>query len=139
MAPAVHLQPMPAQREVMCCRHLLELGFNVTAQQVLRSSASDAKQVMVVAVVAQLIMQVAVLKEDPTNGTRINQQLEAAINGGPPNPWQLLPQLFRGEMVFLPGDGVGYRPARQRRTVAPLFQGTKQLLSQGVSSFAHSK
>ena len=56
MTPAVHLQPMPAQLKFVCCRHLLELGFNVASQQVLRSPASDAKQVMVVATVAQLIM-----------------------------------------------------------------------------------
>ena len=52
IAPAIDLQPVAAKLEIMSRRDLVEQVFDVTPQQVLRRSAFDAQQMVVVPLMA---------------------------------------------------------------------------------------
>ena len=59
--PPIDLQPMSANLKVMGRGYVLELAFNVAASQIFGYSTIDAEQMMVMALAAQLIPQVAIL------------------------------------------------------------------------------
>jgi hypothetical protein len=50
-----------------CC--LFQHAFDIATHQVLRRPALDAQKMMVVAAVAQLIVQVAIFQQDPAQDT----------------------------------------------------------------------
>jgi hypothetical protein len=60
-APPIDFQPMSANLKVMGRGYVLELPFNVAASQIFGYSTNDAQQMMVMALEAQLIPQVAIL------------------------------------------------------------------------------
>ena len=121
---------MAAKLKLMIGRQLSQQVFDVAAHQVLRDAALHAQQMVMVAAMAQLIVQVAVLQQNPAKYTGLHQELERAVYGGAPKFRQPFPQCFSGEMALLGGDGVGYRLPRQRGPVPFSLKGVQQLLSQ---------
>ena len=89
----------------------MEQVFDVAAQQVLGCPAFHAQKVMMVAPMAELIVEVAFLEKHPAQNPRIHQKLQGPVDGGPANPRQLLVQLLSGKMPVLSGDGVNHGPA----------------------------
>ena len=62
----------------------------------------DAKEVMVVTAVTELVVQVAILKEHPADDIGFHEDLEGAIYSGAPQAGRELPaQTFGGEVVLL--------------------------------------
>ena len=70
MAPAVDLQPVALHLEVVGRRPLLQHIVDFTAQKVLGEATLGAYQVMVVALVAQLVPEAAVLQGYPAENAR---------------------------------------------------------------------
>ena len=100
---------MTADLKVVRRRDILQLVLNVAAQQVFGSSTLHAEEVMMVAPVAELIMQIAVFQQHPAEHSGLYQKLEGAVHRGPSYTGQLVPQLLGGEVSLLLGNGPNYR------------------------------
>ena len=76
---------------------------------------------MVVATMAQLIVQLAILDQDATYRSSLYKELEGTVNGSAPNSREVLPQPFGGKVPLLGGNGIRHCQARRRGPVSFLF------------------
>ena len=71
----------------------------------------NAEEVMVVAAVAQLVVEVAVLQQHPAQHFGLDQYLQRAVDGGPAQRGgQLLAQTLGGKVPVLLSNGRGQGP-----------------------------
>ncbi len=57
--------------------------FYVASHQVFRCAALDAKQVVMVSPMAELVVQVTVLQQNPAQRTGLDQNLQGTVHRGP--------------------------------------------------------
>ena len=102
------------------------------AHQVLRLAALHAEQMMVVFVVAQLVVQIVVLQHHPAQDVRFHQDLENAVDCGPPHVGrELLSQALGREVTVLLRYSEGQGLARPGAPIASPLQRLQDLLGHG--------
>ena len=104
-AATVHFQPMPAHPKTRPVDGGLQHFLDVAAFQVCGGAAYCAEQVMMMALVAELVTKFPIFQQDATDLVGFHQQTEAAIDGGPADTGQGGAQLFGGEGTPLGGGG----------------------------------
>ena len=86
--------------------------------------------------VAQLVVEVALLKQNAAQHPGVYQYLQGAVYCGPPDVWrEMLAQLLGGEVPVPFADGAGQRPARRGGAEPTLVQGFEYLVCRCCSPF----
>ncbi len=83
LTPSINLQPVTANLEVVGIGDTFQAVFYVASHQILRCTALDTKQVVMVSPVAKLVVQITILQQNPAQCTGLNQNLQGPINRGP--------------------------------------------------------
>ena len=90
--------------------------------QVLDAAAGDADQVVMVALAADPIVEVAVLQEDTADDADLRQKLHGPEDGGPPHSSHLAHDVVDGEMAGMSEHSRYHRQAGRRDAVALVLQ-----------------
>ena len=83
-AASVDFQPVPAQLEAVEGGSAGKSILDVAARQVLGQAAFHAEQMVVVAAVAQLVVELIVLQHHATQDAGFDQDLEDSVDRRPP-------------------------------------------------------
>ncbi len=105
---------MTLQCEAVRPRLLLDAGIQLEVSKFRELAAPAADEVMVVAALAQLVADAAVLERNPAEEVQLMEELNRPENGGPPHLWKRLEKLLDRKWSTGGFDGTKDGSSRRR-------------------------
>lgn len=131
-AEAVHLDAMADDVVLRGAADAVDDLLDVRQVHVLRRTAADADEVVVVRAVGGAIAHGAVIQDNTADDSLVDQQLQRAVDGRASDRRQLGGQLLRREVLVSSGNGLDDRVPRRRDLVSLVAQVVQQKLRLGL-------